>query len=99
MQDSRSGLIMGDFRIQGFPFAVLASRDLSEYPIFFWMVYCSLDLNRDPSTSPLALVSRTLILIIDLDAQAFSRRLPRHLQGVLVFPRRQERWEIPHLFC
>gem|GEM_PF-5549427 len=34
-----------------------------------------------------ALISRTLILIIDLETQAFSRRLPRRLQGVLVFPR------------
>jgi hypothetical protein len=36
-----------------------------------------------------------LLLMIDLDPQAFSRRLPWHPQGVLVFPPRKRECAIP----
>src|SRR6266700_4822812 len=52
------------------------------------MLYCWADLNRNPSTSSFASLCRQADLIIDLDAQAFSRGFPWHLQGGLVFPPR-----------
>src|SRR6266705_6904405 len=45
------------------------------------MLYCWPDLNRNPSTTSFASLCRRADLIINLDPQAFSRRLPWHPQG------------------
>src|SRR6266705_6827046 len=45
------------------------------------MLYCWPDLNRNPSTTSFASLYRRADLIINLDPQAFSRRLPWHPQG------------------
>src|SRR6266516_2014399 len=56
------------------------------HTLFFWMLCCWPDLNRNPSKPLFASLCRHADLIIDLDPQVFSRRFPWHLQGVLVFP-------------
>ena len=74
------------FESMAFPLTALASRDLSEYPIFLDGPFASWILTGTHQQPRLHHFCRHGDLIIDLDAQAFSRRLPWHPQGVLVLP-------------
>src|SRR3989442_13954776 len=58
------------------------------HTLFFWMLCCLPDLNRNSSTTSFVSLCRYADLIIVLDPRAFSRRFPWHLQGGLVFPPR-----------
>src|SRR5260370_731715 len=56
------------------------------HTLFFWMLCCLPDLNRNSSTTSFVSLCRYADLIIVLDPRALSRRFPWHLQGGLGFP-------------
>src|SRR6267143_1995446 len=61
-------------------------RETREHTLFFWMLYCLPDLNRNPSTTSFVSLCSYADLIIVLDPHAFSRRFPWHLQGRVGLP-------------